>query len=329
MSNHFDEDLILIQKFDPEKPFAVVHYEGKAKNYYVKRFVFENIAVGKKLSLISEEAGSKLIYLSGNPEASLTVDVLKGKSQTPETLEIKLAEFIDLKGIRANGNSLSPHDVKNIAINFAEEPELTADMAIKEDALKTDAEAEGAAAENDDIDALSDDSEVSVNAEVINDADEMEAVSTVINEPETDSPDESEAETPEIETPEIETPEIDIPEIEAPETKEQESPKPEIEDTQIQPEPAKETQNTAPAAKVKPKFFSEPIKAPESAEAPAKAVAAEKLEKNADKADQPAKPVKQKAKFKTETPPAKKAVKLEITNPDDVDLDNNGQLDLF
>ena len=307
LSNHFDEDLILIQKFDPEKAFGVVHYEGKAKNYYVKRFVFENIAVGKKLSLISEEAGSKLIYLTGNPEATLTVDVLKGKSQIPETLEIKLAEFIDLKGIRANGNRLSPHDVKNLVINNAEEPELTADMAIKEDALKTAAEkAEDDVAENDNVKASNDDSDENIDAEMINGGDDQE-----------------------IDSPEIATPEIEKQESPAPEIEETKVKQASVADAQVQPEPAKEILNTAPAAKVKPKFFSEPIKAPASAETPVKAPAAEKLEKDPEKADQPDKPLKQKAKFKTETPAPKKAVKIEITNPDDVDIDNKGQLDLF
>ncbi|TCC98067.1 DNA gyrase/topoisomerase IV subunit A [Pedobacter psychroterrae] len=127
LSNHFDADLILIQKFNPEKPFAVVQFEGKAKNYFVKRFVFEPVAVGRKVSLISEETGSKFMYLTGNPNAVLTVDVLKGKTQIPETLEIVLAEFIDVKGIKANGNRLTQHDVKNIAIANNAEEELTAE----------------------------------------------------------------------------------------------------------------------------------------------------------------------------------------------------------
>ena len=123
LSNHFDADIIIIQKYDPEKPFAVVHYDGKAKNQYIKRFVFENIAVGKKQSIISEEPGSKLICITSNPEAKLVVDVLKGKTQIPETLEIVLAEFIDLKGIKALGNRMTSQEVQHFEIISAEEIE--------------------------------------------------------------------------------------------------------------------------------------------------------------------------------------------------------------
>src|SRR5690606_3865523 len=130
LSNHFDADLIVIQKFDPEKPFAVVQYEGKAKNYFIKRFLFETIGVGKKVSLISEENGSKFLYLTSNTEALLTVDVLKGKTQVPETLEIVLSEFIDVKGIKANGNRLSAHDVKKITISNNKEIEPEEDVKV-------------------------------------------------------------------------------------------------------------------------------------------------------------------------------------------------------
>jgi len=138
LSNHFDADLILIQKFDPEKPFAVVQYEGKAKNQFVKRFVFEPIGVGKKLSFISEEQGSKLLHLTSNPAAKLTVDVLKGKTQIPETLEIVLSEFIDVKGIKANGNRLTQHEVKNIEITDHEELEPAEEIKVVSASLGED-----------------------------------------------------------------------------------------------------------------------------------------------------------------------------------------------
>jgi topoisomerase-4 subunit A len=120
LSNHFDDGLILIQKFDADKVFAAVHYDGKAQNYFVKRFVFESQSVGKKVSFISEEPKSRLLFLTANPAAKIIVDVLKGKTQTPETLDLVLAEMIDVKGLKANGNRLSPHDVQKVVL---EEPE--------------------------------------------------------------------------------------------------------------------------------------------------------------------------------------------------------------
>ncbi len=116
LTNHFDDDLILMEKFDAEKVYSVIHFEGKAKNYYVKRFVFENAAIGRRTSIISEENGSKLILISGAAQPVVKVDTLKGKSQTPETVELNLADLIDVKGMKAQGNRLSPNDVKTIEL---------------------------------------------------------------------------------------------------------------------------------------------------------------------------------------------------------------------
>ncbi|WP_025145939.1 DNA gyrase/topoisomerase IV subunit A [Pedobacter jeongneungensis] len=121
LSNHFDDGLIVIEKFDPEKVFAAVHFDGKAQNYFIKRFVFELQANGRKTIIISEEQKSKLLYLTSNPGAKVIVDVLKGKTQIPETLDLILSELIDVKGLKANGNRLSPHDIQKVVL---EEPEI-------------------------------------------------------------------------------------------------------------------------------------------------------------------------------------------------------------
>ncbi|SEO45544.1 topoisomerase-4 subunit A [Mucilaginibacter gossypiicola] len=115
LNNHFDDKMILIEKYDPQAVFSIVHIEGKSKNYLVKRFTFENIAVGKQVSLISEEAGSKMVLI-GHTAPVISMTHLKGKDQTPETLELNLAEIIDVKGMKAMGNRLSQHPVKSVEL---------------------------------------------------------------------------------------------------------------------------------------------------------------------------------------------------------------------
>jgi topoisomerase-4 subunit A len=61
-----------------------MHLDGKSKNYMVKRFAFENCVIGKQVSIISEEAGSKLILIGLRHSQWLAVVQLKGKAQTPK-----------------------------------------------------------------------------------------------------------------------------------------------------------------------------------------------------------------------------------------------------
>lgn len=114
LSNHFDEKMVRIEKFYPEHIYTAIHQDGKTNTYYVKRFAFEDTQIGKRISFINEEPGSKLILLTNNPNPVVQVDQLKGKSQTPETVELPTNEIIDVKRIKAQGNRLSFHNVKNV-----------------------------------------------------------------------------------------------------------------------------------------------------------------------------------------------------------------------
>jgi topoisomerase-4 subunit A len=116
LNNHFDDKMIVIEKYDTTKVFAVVHYDGKSKNYMVKRFVFENTVIGKQTSIISDEPGSKLILISGAAQAVVKVEQLKGKALVPETVELNLADLIDVKGMKAMGNRVSVHMVKTVEL---------------------------------------------------------------------------------------------------------------------------------------------------------------------------------------------------------------------
>jgi topoisomerase IV subunit A len=123
LNNHFDDKMILIEKYNPAKVYTVVHIEGKSKNHHVKRFMFENLAIGKQTSIISDENGSKLVFISGATQPIVKLVQLKGKDQTPEELEVDLATLIDVKGMKAMGNRLSQQVVKSVVLLAEVEPE--------------------------------------------------------------------------------------------------------------------------------------------------------------------------------------------------------------
>jgi topoisomerase-4 subunit A len=121
LNNHFDDKMILIEKYDAQKVYSAIHIDGKSKNYMVKRFIFENIALGKQVSIISDEPGSKLAYIAkGNQQFSVVQ--LRGKEQTPETIEVNAADLIDVKGMKAMGNRLSQLPIKSVELIITEDP---------------------------------------------------------------------------------------------------------------------------------------------------------------------------------------------------------------
>ncbi|WP_207423656.1 DNA gyrase/topoisomerase IV subunit A [Desertivirga brevis] len=160
LTNHFDDKMILIEKYDPEKVYSVVHLDGKSKNYYVKRFLFEDIAIGKIVSIINEEPGSKLILISGAAQPIIQVTQSKGKGQAAETVEINLSDVIDVKGMRAQGNRLSAQEIKAIELVAEHDdpedvPDPVPETPLEEivEAEKQDEEAEKEIVSPDDEDA--------------------------------------------------------------------------------------------------------------------------------------------------------------------------------
>ena len=135
LSNHFDDHLKIIEKYNPERIYSLVYLEGKSKSYYLKRFTFENIVIGKKISVISEESGSKMILITKASSPVVKFDVVKSKSQLTESIELKLAETIDVKGMKALGNRLSQFEVKNIELVSEDEPEISIVMPAEEVAI--------------------------------------------------------------------------------------------------------------------------------------------------------------------------------------------------
>jgi len=105
-------DLMLIEKFDPQKVISCIYFDGASKNYYVKRFMIETSTVNKKFHFISDHKQSYLQLVSTAKQPQARVVLQKGK----ETVEVEydLDMLIDVKGWKALGNRLSSHTIKEI-----------------------------------------------------------------------------------------------------------------------------------------------------------------------------------------------------------------------
>ncbi|MCY4781306.1 DNA gyrase/topoisomerase IV subunit A [Sphingobacterium sp. UT-1RO-CII-1] len=116
LSNHFGANILKMEKYMPEEIYTAIHQDGKSGTYYVKRFKYDDQPIGKRQSFINDSPGSKLIILTNGDEPIVKLQLLKGKTQTPETVEQSLNEIIDVKGIKAQGNRLSFHTVKAVSL---------------------------------------------------------------------------------------------------------------------------------------------------------------------------------------------------------------------
>ena len=104
-----------VEKFDPERTFSVLYYDGPAKAYYIKRFSFEPNN-GIAVSFIADGKGSKLLEINEDEYPLLRV-VFGGKNAGKEPELIDVAEYIGKKGFRAKGKKVSWFDIKSVAFD--------------------------------------------------------------------------------------------------------------------------------------------------------------------------------------------------------------------
>lgn len=112
VSNRYQGDVLIIEKFDPEKTYTALYYDGGAKAYYVKRFSFV-VSDNTPMSFISEGAKSKLIGLSDDLHPQYLV-TFGGKHAHREPEAIDAEQWIAKKGVGAKGKKCHNLDVKKV-----------------------------------------------------------------------------------------------------------------------------------------------------------------------------------------------------------------------
>src|SRR5690554_2756030 len=112
LSTHFDEDMIVLEKWLPKKPISAIYYDGEKDRYYVKRFLIEN--ENKEEIFITEHPKSQLEIVSTDYRPMAEVVFAKNKGIQKENLTVNLEEFIAVKGIKALGNQLTTDKIKQI-----------------------------------------------------------------------------------------------------------------------------------------------------------------------------------------------------------------------
>ncbi len=112
LSTHFDEDMVVLEKWIPKKPISAIYYDGEKERYYIKRFLVET--ENKEESFITEHPNSQLEIVSTDyrPVAELIFPKIKGVQK--ETITVDIESFIAVKGFKAMGNQLTTDKLKQV-----------------------------------------------------------------------------------------------------------------------------------------------------------------------------------------------------------------------
>ena len=109
LNYHFENDMIVLEKWDPMKPISAIYFEGEKERYYVKRFMIDY--PDKEERFISEHSKTQLEIVATDyrPVAEI---VFSKRSLQNTTVDFE--EFIAVKGIKAIGNQLTTDKIKQV-----------------------------------------------------------------------------------------------------------------------------------------------------------------------------------------------------------------------
>ncbi|MCE2612053.1 DNA gyrase/topoisomerase IV subunit A [Flavobacteriaceae bacterium D16] len=113
LSMRFDDNIIILEKWNPKKPLSAIYWEGEKDFFYVKRFVIEN--PDKEEVIITDHPKSYLekVFTDYRPVAEVIFAKKRGEDRK-ENQQVDLEEFISVKGITAMGNRLTKDKVLEI-----------------------------------------------------------------------------------------------------------------------------------------------------------------------------------------------------------------------
>ena len=105
LNNHFEENILRIEKYDANKVWTAILYDADNQGYpYLKRFLMD--AAKRKQNWLSDNPASKLILLTDTVYPRIQV-TYGGADEFRGSEEIDAEQFIAVKGFKAKGKRIS------------------------------------------------------------------------------------------------------------------------------------------------------------------------------------------------------------------------------
>ena len=119
LSQHFPDETVRVEKYEPDRIYALCYYDAEQKYYYLKRFTAE--ASERMQFFLDEEGAAEFVAMTGAAGTKLRI-AYKGAHASRPADEIAVDEFIGVKSHRAKGKRLPTYEVDSLAFIEPEPP---------------------------------------------------------------------------------------------------------------------------------------------------------------------------------------------------------------
>ena len=130
LSNHFDDNYLILEKWNPEQAISCIYYDGEKEIYFIKRFLLDNHTNIQNF-MPSEHPKSFIEFVGTTDGCTAKITFAKdknGKKKDPEIIDID--DFIAIKGIKAMGNQFIKDKIKSIDFEIPEHEIKEVDIEI-------------------------------------------------------------------------------------------------------------------------------------------------------------------------------------------------------
>ena len=112
LSSRYQGELLRIEKYDENRTYAALYFDGASKQFYIKRFSFP-VSDNSPTRFIPEGRGNYLADFSADRHPQFMV-TFTGRQEHREPEKFDAEEFIAKKGIAAKGNRCHRYDVLKV-----------------------------------------------------------------------------------------------------------------------------------------------------------------------------------------------------------------------
>ena len=132
LSNHYEANIRILEKFDPNKVWTAVLYDADQQNFpYIKRFCME--ATNRKQNYLGENKNNRLILLTDECYPRLEI-IFGGHDSFREPMIIEADEFIAVKGFKAKGKRITTFTMETVnELEPTRQPEVSQDTEDQEE----------------------------------------------------------------------------------------------------------------------------------------------------------------------------------------------------
>jgi topoisomerase-4 subunit A len=120
LTNRYEaDDVIYIEKFNPDKIVSAIYFDADKKQFNAKRFRIETQTLSNKFLFIKEGAGNYLEMITTHAEPIILLRT--GKKRNPEEEEIELSEFVEVTGWKTVGTRIAGEELISAELATEEE----------------------------------------------------------------------------------------------------------------------------------------------------------------------------------------------------------------